>query len=274
MRQAVRHPGRRRPRSRRRDAGLGRSGTGRSPRVRGEDEVRRRTRSRSVRGPTRSPRSSRPTAGLRRCFKVRWALVISTDGVSLDQVRVNRVENGQTFRVRGQLRRRLRPDHRRPARSRPALPRPDGQRHSGRLFTGPDNGWVTFAAQALDAAGRELAAADRRAGWSPRWPPSRRRRPRVGLGGRGGDRGQPGADRGAGTPGRRESTSTRRRWPRTRAAPSVLGPGLIIGAVLVFLGVALLLRLRTRNRRKGHPAWQPETQTLPTGFYTMPRQGE
>src|SRR3954451_8140112 len=39
----------------------------------------------------------------RRCIKVRWALVITTDGVSLDQVRVNRVENGQTFSLRVQL---------------------------------------------------------------------------------------------------------------------------------------------------------------------------
>ena len=50
--------------------------------------------------------------------------------------------------------------------------------------------------------------------------------------------------------------------------PSVLGPGLIIGAVLVFLGVALLLRIRTRNRKE-QPAWQAETQNLPTGFYSM-----
>jgi hypothetical protein len=39
--------------------------------------------------------------------------------------------------------------------------------------------------------------------------------------------------------------------------------------VLVFLGVALLLRIRTRNR-KAEPAWQAETQTLPTGFYSAP----
>src|SRR5690349_103819 len=39
----------------------------------------------------------------RRCFKVRWSLVITTDGVSLDQVRVNRTENGQSFPVRAQL---------------------------------------------------------------------------------------------------------------------------------------------------------------------------
>jgi hypothetical protein len=52
--------------------------------------------------------------------------------------------------------------------------------------------------------------------------------------------------------------------------PSLLGPGLIIGAVLVFLGVALLLRLRTRNRPEQQPAWQAHTQTLPTGFYSPP----
>jgi len=31
------------------------------------------------------------TDRLRRCIKVRWSLVITTDGVSLDQIRVNRV---------------------------------------------------------------------------------------------------------------------------------------------------------------------------------------
>src|SRR5690242_16714320 len=94
----------------------------------------------------------------RRCFKVRWALVITTDGVSLDQVRVNRVENGQAFRVRVQL-------------GADAARISDAQADPGQLcrnqtdsaqwvisFTGPDNGRVTFAAHALDLTGRELAA--------------------------------------------------------------------------------------------------------------------
>ena len=36
--------------------------------------------------------------------------------------------------------------------------------------------------------------------------------------------------------------------------PSLLGPGLIVGAVLVFLGVGLLLRLRLRGRKLDAPA--------------------
>src|SRR5690242_12085690 len=39
----------------------------------------------------------------RRCHRVRWSLTIRTNGISLDQVRINRVENGQNFRVRAQL---------------------------------------------------------------------------------------------------------------------------------------------------------------------------
>jgi hypothetical protein len=42
--------------------------------------------------------------------------------------------------------------------------------------------------------------------------------------------------------------------------PSLLGPGLIIGALLVFAGVGLLLRIRLRNRA-------PKHQQMPTGFY-------
>ena len=79
-------------------------------------------------------------------------------------------------------------------------------------------------------------------------------------------------DRTSRGPGRRAPTA--RRTTESSAAAlnpasgsySVLGPGLIIGAVLVFLGVALLLRLRTRSRR-ADPAWQTQTQTLPNGFY-------
>src|SRR4051812_12142340 len=96
----------------------------------------------------------------RRCVKVRWALVITTDGVSLDQVRVNRVENGQSFPVRVQL-------------GADAARITDVQADPGQLcrnradraqwgisFTGPDDGRVTFAAHALDLTGRELASAE------------------------------------------------------------------------------------------------------------------
>jgi len=203
----------------------------------------------------------------RRCFKVRWSLVITTDGVSLDQVRVNRVENGQTFRVRVQL-------------GADAARITDAQADPGQLcrnqsdsarwdisFTGPDNGRVTFAAHALDLTGRELASAETNSrvvtavaakpSASPSAKPSATEAATE----------EPVADDQA-TPAGKATTSSAALTP-TGGTPSVLGPGLIIGAVLVFLGVALLLRIRTRNR-KGDPAWQAETQALPTGFYSMP----
>src|SRR3954447_8965352 len=96
----------------------------------------------------------------RHCAKVRWTLVITTDGVSLDQVRVNRVENGQSFRVRAQL-------------GADAARITDAQADPGQLcrnqtdsarwevsLTGPDNGRITLAAHALDLTGRELASAE------------------------------------------------------------------------------------------------------------------
>ncbi|MGW4944122.1 hypothetical protein ACWEOZ_21340 [Actinoplanes sp. NPDC004185] len=43
--------------------------------------------------------------------------------------------------------------------------------------------------------------------------------------------------------------------------PSLLGAGLIVGGILVFLGVGLLLRLRMRGRAPKHSG------ELPTGFY-------
>src|SRR4051812_42892031 len=94
----------------------------------------------------------------RRCRKVRWSLTIRTDGISLDQVRINRVEDGKTFRTRTQLA---------ADQARVVDEQPDpgtlcrGQTVTGRWdidFAGPDSGTVTFAASALDAAGRELAS--------------------------------------------------------------------------------------------------------------------
>jgi hypothetical protein len=209
----------------------------------------------------------------RRCVKVRWALVITTDGVSLDQVRVNRVENGQSFRVRAQL-------------GADAARITDTQADPGQLcrnqtdsaqwdisFTGPDNGRVTLAAQALDLTGRELATAESssrvvtavadKPSDKPSATPSARPTPTEAA------TEEPVADD-QDTPAAKATTSSAALTP-TGGTPSVLGPGLIIGAVLVFLGVALLLRIRTRNRRgDGDPAWQAQTQSLPTGFYSMP----
>lgn len=202
----------------------------------------------------------------RRCFRVRWALVIQTDGISLDQIRVNRIENGQTFRVRAQLG----ADEARIV---------DAQADPGQLcrdrtvtgrwdisFTGPDNGRVTFTARALDAGGRELSSAET----SSRVVTAVAAKPSASPSESASPAGQPTEQAVADdAPAAKESATSAALDP-TGGTPSVLGPGLIIGAVLVFLGVALLLRIRTRNRKE--PAWQAETQTLPTGFYDMPRR--
>ena len=205
----------------------------------------------------------------RRCVKVRWALVITTDGISLDQVRVNRVENGQSFRVRVEL-------------GADAARITDAQADPGQLcrnqtdsaqwdisFTGPDNGRATFAAHALDLAGRELASAESSSrvvtavADKPSASPSAKPTPTEAA------TEEPVAED-QDTPAAKVTTSASALTP-TGGTPSVLGPGLIIGAVLVFLGVALLLRIRTRNRKAaGDPAWQTQTQALPTGFYSMP----
>src|SRR4051794_9626020 len=208
----------------------------------------------------------------RRCVKVRWALVITTDGVSLDQVRVNRVENGQSFRVRVEL-------------GADAARITDAQADPGQLcrnqtdsaqwgisFTGPDNGRVTFAAHALDLTGLELATAEStsrvltavadKPSPTPTTAKPTPTEPTEAA------TEEPAADDDQNTPAAKTTTSSAALTP-TGGTPSVLGPGLIIGAVLVFLGVALLLRIRTRNR-KGDVAWPAETQSLPTGFYSMP----
>lgn len=207
----------------------------------------------------------------RRCSKVRWSLTIQTEGISLDQVRVNRVEDDQTFRVRVELGEDA-------ARVTDVAPDPGqlcrNQTVTGRWdvsFIGPDNGRVTFTAHALDAvAGRELSSASTsgrvvspvaaKPSNSPSASPSPSESPTA-------DTEPVVADD---TP-KADATSSAALNP-TAGTPSVLGPGLIIGAVLVFLGVALLLRIRTRNRKAEEPAWQAETQTLPTGFYDMPRR--
>jgi hypothetical protein len=205
-----------------------------------------------------------------RCQRVRWALVISTDGVSLDQIRISRVENGRTVPVRAQI-------------GADTARVVDSQPDQGRLcrdsnvtaqwlisFTGPDNGRATFEARAFNQGGLLLATAG---------VTSRVVTPVAAK------QNKPSASASASP----SPTSTFSAQP-TKAVtavidapssapayaaaasqgPSLLLPGLIVGAVLVFLGVALLLWLRRRGRRS--PVWAEDTQMLPTGFYYRPRQ--
>ncbi len=200
----------------------------------------------------------------RRCRKVRWALALRTDGVSLDQVRVNRVENGRSFEVRTRVDEEggrvvdARPDPGELCRGRTVTGRWDI------AFTGPDDGTVTLEAVAADNTGRVLSSASTevrvvspvaaRPSATPSEPP-----PAEGEAAP--------EEESAPAP---EVTESAAALDPAAGTPSVLGPGLIVGAVLVFLGVGLLLRIRARNRR--NPAWQSETQALPTGFYNLPRK--
>jgi hypothetical protein len=213
-----------------------------------------------------------------RCVKVRWALIISTKGVSLDQVRVNRIENGQSVPVRA----RFQGDAARVV---------DQQVDPGQLclnqtvaakwtvgFTGPDNGSVSFSMQALSQRGQVLATggasaqvvtgvADKpsrspsaSASSSPSATPSFSPQPTEAVI--------------ANLP--TSSSVDPAALARKTSGSSVLLPGILVGAVLVFGGVALLMRLRSRNRRlagggPGGPGWHQDTQMLPTGFYNMPR---
>jgi hypothetical protein len=213
---------------------------------------------------------------LRRCLKVRWDLVISTDGISLDQIRITRVENGQPFAARTDLQEDS-------AQVIDAQPDPGqlcrGQTDTGTwavAFTGPDNGSVTFSARALNEQGRVLATgqassqvvtpvADKRskspsasASADPSASPSFSPEP---------------TEAAVVAPAARESSADPAALAKNTSGLSVLVPGLIVGAVLVFFGVALLLRLRSRSRRNP-PDWQQDTRTLPTGFYNMPRHGD
>ncbi|GAB2566615.1 hypothetical protein Aab01nite_46090 [Paractinoplanes abujensis] len=207
----------------------------------------------------------------RRCLKVRWALTIETKGISLDQIRVTRVENNQSFPVRAGVEdetatvvdERLDP----------------GQLCQGRTvtgrwdvaFTGPDDGEVTFRAQAFDAAGRLLSSTGTESqvvspvaaepSESPSPSPSAVPTQDIEV-----EEEDPVEEQAAGA----EPAPSDQALTPASSSSNVLGVGLIVGALMVFLGVGMLLRLRLRNRRQ--PAWQTETQAMPTGFESMPRR--
>jgi hypothetical protein len=208
-----------------------------------------------------------------RCIRVRWALVISTKGVSLDQVRINRVENGNSAPVRADFQ----------GEDARVV---DAQVDPGPLcrdqtvtakwtisFTGPDNGSVNFAMQALSQQGRVLAtggasarvvtpvAAKPSKSATPSATPSFSPEP---------------TEAAAIAPVNEPSSAGPAALTKASSSSNVLLPGILVGAVLVFVGIALLMRLRSRNRRAaaGGPGWHQDTQMLPTGFYNMPRRRE
>ena len=207
-----------------------------------------------------------------RCQKVRWSLVLRVDGPGLDEIDVDRVEEDGDFPVRVQTdgdTARITDDGLDP-----------GQLCRGRTVTAryqisfdddADTGRVLFQPQAFNAAGTLLQEASAQspvvgqqpaATESPTETASPSPAPSETEEAEEADEGIDGEQ--AAPTGEPEQSDDIGAVPASAAGngPSLLGPGLIVGAVLVFVGVALLLRLRMRGR---DPA---RHSAVPTGFHT------
>jgi hypothetical protein len=205
----------------------------------------------------------------RRCQKVRWSLLMRVDGAGLSDAKVSRIEENGEFATQRQ-------DQGNTARITDVQVDP-GQLCRGRTvtanyrisFTGDaPSGTVTFQPQAFTADGRLLQEATAQAPVVGQKPAGKENTPTP----------EPtqttpapeesedeGLDDAIGPeePAEPTSTGAADANPVPAAAdgqpPSLLGPGLVVGALLVFAGVGLLLRLRMRNKQEAAP--------MPTGFY-------
>ncbi|RZU48633.1 hypothetical protein EV385_0350 [Krasilnikovia cinnamomea] len=205
-----------------------------------------------------------------RCRKVRWSAVLRAEGPSLDQVRVQRIEDDGDFAVQVQA-------------AGDAARLTDVQFDPGELCRGKTvtaryriavdedapQGRITLEVQAFEGGVRALGAAVTTAtvqgeGAQPEPSESEEAEPSPSpdesddTGGAAvGDTTEPsGRNPGAAAPAADNAASS------SDGSSGLLGPGLIVGALLVFAGVGLLLRLRTRNRAARHP--------MPTSFYPAP----
>lgn len=195
----------------------------------------------------------------RRCQRVRWSMLLEADGVRLDQVRVDRVEQDGSFPLRvradGNTARltdvRLDPGTLCPGRTVTA-------RYRIAFDEDADEGRVRFRAQAFDAGARLLEQASSTSrvvndDASPSPSPSETEKAVEED-----EEEEPAGEGGAAVPPGDDLNASRA--ATESGVRSLLGPGLVIGAVLVFLGVGLLLRIRMRNRVERRPP-------MPTSFY-------
>jgi hypothetical protein len=216
----------------------------------------------------------------KRCQKVRWSMVLRLDGVDLDQVRVNRIEADASFPLRVQ---QVDDETARltDVRLDPGVLCP-GRTVTARYdvaFTGDANGEVSFEAEAFDAGTRLLESASASSRVVNGAEPAPKPKPTESQTEEAAPTPEPtesGPVADDATPGDEESSDAAAAPAETTPndlsanpaanagnASSLLGPGLIVGAILVFLGVGLLLRLRMRNKEpKGPPQHE-----MPTGFY-------
>jgi hypothetical protein len=183
-------------------------------------------------------------------------MLLRVDGLDLDQVRVDRVENDGSFplqvRTDGDTARltdvRLDP-------GRLCADRTVTARYRVAVDDDAPEGRVTFRAQAFDATTRllqEAGASSRVIGERAEPTPSSPS-PSPSESEDAGDEAAVDEDESAEpvpAPAATGDDLAADRAASEGGVPSLLGPGLIVGAVLVFLGVGLLLRLRMRNRAR------------------------
>jgi hypothetical protein len=194
----------------------------------------------------------------RRCQKVRWSMLMKVNGISLEQVSVDRIEENGSFplsvQAEGDTARltdvRLDPGELCPGRTVTA-------RYQVAFAREVTDGEVTLQAEAYDAGERLLqqASATREVvnGSVAAPTPSEEAEPTPSPTEEDVPDDEPTAqDEPSDEPGAIAAVPT----SRAGSDAGLLGAGLIVGAVLMFLGVGLLLHLRLRNRRSDRAAAQ------------------
>jgi hypothetical protein len=196
------------------------------------------------------------------CQKVRWSMVMQVDGVDFDQVRVQRVEESGSFPLQVQAdgdTARLTDTRLDPGAL--CVGRTVTARYQVSFDDDATNGEVRFQAEVFDVRQRLLEkgsatsqvvngdaakpAPTKEAEPSPE--PSATASPDGDAGARDSEVDQP-QDRDEEPAVSPTDTSIAAVPAGNGGSTNLLGVGLIIGALLIFMGVGLLLRMRTRTR--------------------------
>ena len=216
----------------------------------------------------------------RRCQKVRWSMLLRVaDGETFDDVKVTRIEDGAEFPLVSQINgntARLTDEQFDPGqlcRNSTVTARYDIS-----FDADAPRGQIAYEVQALNAQNvvlQQAAAASvvdgtgaakpaKTATPSPTPTESRASAvadPTASDDSTAGDDATDAPSDGAAAPAVTSTDAQANAAAGQSGVPSLLGPGLIIGALFVFVGVGILLRLRMRNKEsKSH-------HLPPTGFY-------
>jgi hypothetical protein len=197
----------------------------------------------------------------RRCQKVRWSMLMKVNGISLEQVSVDRIEDSGSFplsvQADGDTARltdvRLDPGELCPGRTVTA-------RYQVAFAREVTDGEVTLQAEAYDTSERLLqqASATREVvNGTPVAAPTPSEEPEPSPSSSDEDTPDEESTPQEEEPSEDPSAIAAVPTSRTGGDAGLLGAGLIVGAVLMFLGVGLLLHLRLRNRRSDRAAAQP-----------------